>query len=366
MQAGLRIGSSQFAFGFAQRVESPLEYETRIVDRKAAVPPPPPTARLPSERERCSSCMRCTARPAAARCARERRARSQPFAQVEPARFAAVGDDLAPAAGREARRRPSPKRSRSAAASAPAHGRARVRARENRRSQHERRQRRLSAVGATRAGSTHRDARSAEDTAAGAGAARRHAGREQHDARVGRRAPVRPGRRDRHRSAAGRAHRAARRHRRTTNRTISPRSSSTIPICRGCSRRRPPMRRAALRPWLVLVVVRKQDGVRAAAAAQRAAAGARDRRRPRCRPQELPDLADSWAWAHAQLGAHERRDRRRRCAHVLATRPELSVSRLLSPRLLDAVHRVHRVRGAGVRGRTARGARAGDRTPMRR
>ena len=49
--------------------------------------------------------------------------------------------------------------------------------------------------------------------------------------------------------------------------------------------------------------------------------------------QELPDLVDSWAWAHAQLGAHvgategELRD-------VLVNYPQLSVSRLLSPRLL--------------------------------
>ena len=56
-----------------------------------------------------------------------------------------------------------------------------------------------------------------------------------------------------------------------------------------------------VRPWLVLVVVRKQEGVRL--------------RPPRTEPlpvleigspavpsQELPDLIDSWAWAHAQVG----------------------------------------------------------------
>jgi len=49
--------------------------------------------------------------------------------------------------------------------------------------------------------------------------------------------------------------------------------------------------------------------------------------------EELPNLVDSWAWAHAQLGAHvganegELRD-------VLVNYPQLSVSRLLSPRLL--------------------------------
>jgi hypothetical protein len=48
----------------------------------------------------------------------------------------------------------------------------------------------------------------------------------------------------------------------------------------------------------------------------------------------LPDLADSWAWAHAQLGAHvgatedELRDRARQRS------PDCPVARLLSPRLL--------------------------------
>ncbi len=89
-----------------------------------------------------------------------------------------------------------------------------------------------------------------------------------------------------------------------------------------------------LRPWLVLVVVRKTDGVRL--------------RPPRDEPlpvleiappalpsAELPDLADSWAWAHAQLGTHENATEDDLRA-VLDSRPELSVSRLLSPRLLTA------------------------------
>jgi len=87
-----------------------------------------------------------------------------------------------------------------------------------------------------------------------------------------------------------------------------------------------------VRPWIVLVVVRKRDGVRL--------------RAPRTEPlpvleigapalpsAELPNLADSWAWAHAQLGTHAgaTEDELRT---VLATRSELSVGRLLSPRLL--------------------------------
>jgi hypothetical protein len=89
-----------------------------------------------------------------------------------------------------------------------------------------------------------------------------------------------------------------------------------------------------VRPWIVLVVVRKQDGVRV--------------RPPRTEPlpvleigapavpaNELPDLADSWAWAHAQL-AWEQGATENDLRNVLATRPELSVARLLSPRLLEA------------------------------
>lgn len=92
-----------------------------------------------------------------------------------------------------------------------------------------------------------------------------------------------------------------------------------------------------LRPWLVLVVVRKQLGVRLRPA--------RDEPLPVLEigsraviAAELPDLADSWAWAHAQLatgeGAAEPKAREEELRNVLATRPELSISRLLSPRLL--------------------------------
>ncbi len=87
-----------------------------------------------------------------------------------------------------------------------------------------------------------------------------------------------------------------------------------------------------VRPWIVLVVVRKQDGVRLRPPRTELLPvleiGA-----PALPSAELPDLVDSWAWAHAQLGAHvganegELRD-------VLVNYPQLSVSRLLSPRLL--------------------------------
>ena len=88
-----------------------------------------------------------------------------------------------------------------------------------------------------------------------------------------------------------------------------------------------------VRPWMVLVVVRKQDGV-----------GLRPPRTellpvleigaPAVPSRELPDLADSWAWAHAQIG-WEKGATEEALRNVLATRPELTVSRLLSPRLLE-------------------------------
>jgi hypothetical protein len=87
-----------------------------------------------------------------------------------------------------------------------------------------------------------------------------------------------------------------------------------------------------LRPWICLVVVPRQDGVALVA----------DRDRPLpvlaiaspARPlDELPDLADAWAWAHGQVagslaGGPSLGD-------VLANHGERTVSRLLSPRRLE-------------------------------
>ena len=54
-----------------------------------------------------------------------------------------------------------------------------------------------------------------------------------------------------------------------------------------------------LRPWLVLVVVREQDGVTVTARPGTTLATLRIE--PPAAPEhELPDLADSWAWAHVQ------------------------------------------------------------------
>ena len=61
---------------------------------------------------------------------------------------------------------------------------------------------------------------------------------------------------------------------------------------------------ARLRPWLVLVVVpQARPGHPAAPPRTAAPAGAARSTRRRRSADELPDLADSWAWAHAQLAA---------------------------------------------------------------
>ena len=87
-----------------------------------------------------------------------------------------------------------------------------------------------------------------------------------------------------------------------------------------------------LRPWLCLVVVRKQDGVRLRV----------DRTLPLpvleitapAQPaREVPDLSESWAWAHAQVTGSQPQAGALQAA--LAGDPALTVSRVLCPRRLD-------------------------------
>ena len=87
-----------------------------------------------------------------------------------------------------------------------------------------------------------------------------------------------------------------------------------------------------LRPWLCLVVVQKQEGVELR----------RERNLPLpvleikapARPErELPDLSESWAWAHTQVMGSQREATSLRKA--LGGNPALTVSRLLCPRRLD-------------------------------
>ena len=64
-----------------------------------------------------------------------------------------------------------------------------------------------------------------------------------------------------------------------------------------------------LRPWLVLVVVREQAGV-----SLDTPAGSLPLLRidtPAVVADELPDLADSWAWAHVHRWSGSRAPRRR-------------------------------------------------------
>ncbi len=86
-----------------------------------------------------------------------------------------------------------------------------------------------------------------------------------------------------------------------------------------------------LRPWLVLVVVRERDGV-----AITVPAGARlpvlsidDKA-----DEELPDLADSWAWAHVQLLDADAGTTGDAVGRALADHPNRNVSRLVCPRRL--------------------------------
>jgi hypothetical protein len=84
-----------------------------------------------------------------------------------------------------------------------------------------------------------------------------------------------------------------------------------------------------LRPWLALVVVEDRPGVSVTAAAPlpklTIESGA---------AQELPSLADSWAWAHTQLLVAEGTGLQ--AASFIASDPDRHVSRLLCPRRLRA------------------------------
>ncbi|MGZ3338385.1 MAG: hypothetical protein ACXU9B_01295 [Reyranella sp.] len=92
-----------------------------------------------------------------------------------------------------------------------------------------------------------------------------------------------------------------------------------------------PAANAKLRPWLCLVVVRKQDGVTLASTPdsplpvlQIAA--------PALPASELPDLSECWAWVHAQAAGDDSTEGPVR--NALNGPPERSLSRLICPRIL--------------------------------
>jgi hypothetical protein len=90
---------------------------------------------------------------------------------------------------------------------------------------------------------------------------------------------------------------------------------------------------ARLRPWLCLVVVRKQAGVRldppltGTLPVLRISGPARP-------ATELPDLAESWAWAHASVTTAAGTSQADLVTEM-ADNPERSVARLLCPRVLQ-------------------------------
>ncbi|MCI0388365.1 MAG: hypothetical protein MOB07_06320 [Acidobacteria bacterium] len=87
-----------------------------------------------------------------------------------------------------------------------------------------------------------------------------------------------------------------------------------------------------LRPWLCLVVVRKQEGV-ILRTDRNLPLPVLEIMKPAAPERELPDLSESWAWAHAQVTGSRREAGSLKAS--LAGDPALTVSRLLCPRRLD-------------------------------
>lgn len=86
-----------------------------------------------------------------------------------------------------------------------------------------------------------------------------------------------------------------------------------------------------LRPWLCLVVIQKQAGVTMSSTPD-APLPCLQVAGPALPAVELPDLTNCWAWAHAQVAADG--SSRRRITAALNGAPELSLSRLVCPRIL--------------------------------
>ena len=84
-----------------------------------------------------------------------------------------------------------------------------------------------------------------------------------------------------------------------------------------------------LRPWVCLIVVRRQDGVTLTVNARRPLP-VLTIDRPAVPRDELPDLASAWAWAHAQVAPFEGA-----LDAALQAHPERSLSRLICPRRLE-------------------------------
>jgi len=87
-----------------------------------------------------------------------------------------------------------------------------------------------------------------------------------------------------------------------------------------------------LRPWLCLIVLKKQEGV-TIRVDRNLPLPVLDIKSPARPDQELPDLNDSWAWVHAQVAGTQPQFNALKAS--LGGDPALTVSRLLCPRRLD-------------------------------
>jgi hypothetical protein len=87
-----------------------------------------------------------------------------------------------------------------------------------------------------------------------------------------------------------------------------------------------------LRPWLCLIVLKKQDGV-TIRIDRNLPLPVLEIRSPARPDQELPDLTESWGWAHAQVAGAQPQFAALKSS--LGGDPALTVSRLLCPRRLD-------------------------------
>lgn len=85
-----------------------------------------------------------------------------------------------------------------------------------------------------------------------------------------------------------------------------------------------------LRPWLCLIVVRKQTGVELSPSNGQSLP-VLTIKKPAKPSDELPDLSESWVWAHAQMTGTDKNQ----IKATMASDPARSVSRLLCPRRLD-------------------------------
>jgi hypothetical protein len=86
---------------------------------------------------------------------------------------------------------------------------------------------------------------------------------------------------------------------------------------------------ARILPWIALIVVEATEGV-SIVPGQQGQSPLILRLPPAVASRELPDLADRWAWAHAQVACAGVTD----VAETLANHPDRTLSRLLSPRRL--------------------------------